>query len=65
VVFQIVNRMGCFPVAHSSIIFTKVENGLPERQGFLTLFTDNKTGTVPYRIRNELFCDARMRPWDS
>jgi hypothetical protein len=34
VVFQIINRMGCFLVAHSSIIFTKVENGLPERQGF-------------------------------
>jgi len=26
--------MGCLSVTHAPIILTKVENGLPERQGF-------------------------------
>src|SRR6266498_4056778 len=42
VIFQVVDRMRCFAIAHSSIILSTVENSLPERQGFLTLFTDNK-----------------------
>jgi hypothetical protein len=34
VILQIIDRMRCLAVAHSFIIRTKVENGLPERQGF-------------------------------
>jgi hypothetical protein len=34
VIFQIIDRMGCFAITHAPIILTKVENSLPERQGF-------------------------------
>jgi hypothetical protein len=34
VVLQVIDRMRRFAITHQLIIRTKVENGLPERQGF-------------------------------
>ena len=34
VILQVIDRMRCFAIAHSSIILSRVENSLPERQGF-------------------------------
>src|SRR5262245_36336010 len=42
VIFQIIDRMGCFAITHQPIILSRVEYSLPERQGGLTLFTDKK-----------------------
>jgi hypothetical protein len=46
VIFQVVDRMRCFPIAHSSSISIKVENSLPVLRSLYSVLEKHATISI-------------------